>query len=99
MRRLPTIALLLLFATAGPADADKDHDRARGALERGEVLPLSAILERLAPVIEGDVIELELDREKGRWVYEITYIDGSGRLVELEIDATDASILKEKRKR
>ena len=98
MRQFLAIGCLLL-ALATPALADDDHERARAALERGEVLPLSAILERLAPVIDGDIIELELDREKGRWVYEITYIDGTGRLIELEIDATDASVLKEKRKR
>jgi uncharacterized membrane protein YkoI len=89
----------LLFAVATTATADDDHDRARAALERGEVLPLLTILERLAPVIDGDIIETELDREKDRWVYEITYIDRSGRLVELEIDAADATVLKEKRKR
>ena len=95
-----SLAMACLFvAVAGTAMADDDHDRARSALERGEVLPLLTILERLAPVIDGDIIETELDREDGRWVYEISYIDRSGRLIELEIDAADATVLKEKRKR
>ena len=98
MRKSLAIACLLL-ASATTAMADDDHERARAALERGEVLPLMTILERLAPVIDGDIIETELDREKGRWVYEITYIDSTGRLIELEIDAADATVLKEKRKR
>lgn len=95
-----SLAMACLFvAVAGTAMADDDHDRARAALERGEVLPLLTILERLAPVIDGDIIETELDREDGRWVYEISYIDRSGRLIELEIDAADATVLKEERKR
>jgi uncharacterized membrane protein YkoI len=98
MRNLLAIALLLL-GVAGPALADDDHERARAALERGEVLPLMTILERLAPVIDGDIVETELDREDGRWIYEITYIDRTGRLIELEIDAADGTVLNEKRKR
>ena len=96
MRHLLAIALLGL-AAAGPGLADDDHDRARAALERGEVLPLATLLERLAPVIDGDIIELELERERRRWVYEITYIDGRGRLIELEVDAADGTVLKQER--
>ncbi len=98
MRKSLAIASLFLFL-AGTVSADDDHERARAALERGEVLPLMTILERLAAVIDGDIVETELDREDGGWVYEITYIDRTGRLIELEIDAADATVLKEKRKR
>lgn len=98
MRRPLAIALLLL-AFAGPGLADDDHDRARAALERGELLPLASLLERLAPVINGDIIELELEREKGGWVYEITYVDGRGRLIELEVDAADGTVMKQERER
>jgi uncharacterized membrane protein YkoI len=98
MRVRLAIALLLL-AVAGPGLADDDHERARAALERGELLPLAVLLERLAPVIDGDIIELELDREDRRWVYEISYIDGQGRLIELEVDAADGTVLKQERDR
>lgn len=98
MRKLCCSILLgLLVATS--AAARDDHERARAALERGEVLPLATILERLAPTIGRDVIETEFEREDGRWVYEITYIDAHGRRVELEVDARDATIIERKRKR
>ena len=99
MRTCFAIIALLLVASATSLADDDDHDRARAALERGEVLPLLTILERLSTTIDGDIIETELDREKGRWVYEISYVDRNGRLIELEIDAADATVLKEKRKR
>lgn len=93
-----TAALALALAPA-LAGADDDHERARRALERGEVLPLATILERLAPVIGSDVVETEFERDDGSWLYEISYIDARGRLVEIEVDAGDATILKKKRKR
>lgn len=99
MRKLGCSLLLFGLLVASTALADDDHERARAALERGEVLPLSTILARLAPVIGQDIIEAEFDREQGRWIYEITYVDGDGRLIEIEVDAADAALLKEKRKR
>ena len=88
---------------AGPAladqktaisDRDRDHDRARAALERGEVLPLAAILERLEDVIDGEIIAAEFDRDDGLWLYEIEYIDRNGRVIELVVDAADGRVLE-----
>jgi uncharacterized membrane protein YkoI len=95
MQRLTLTGLFLavLLAT-GPTLADNDHERARAALERGEVLPLATILEQLQGVIDGDVIATEFERDDGRWIYEIEYIDRDGRIVELEVDAADGRILK-----
>jgi uncharacterized membrane protein YkoI len=91
---LSTFCLGLLVA-AGPAHAGKgDHDRARAALERGEVLPLATILERLEAVIDGEIIAAEFDRDDGRWLYEIEYIDRNGRIIELVVDAADGRVLE-----
>jgi uncharacterized membrane protein YkoI len=91
---LPVLCLVALLGT-GPAMADRDdHERARAALERGEVLPLATLLERLEGVIDGDIIATDFERDDGRWIYEIEYIDRNGRVVELEVDAADGSVLK-----
>ncbi|MBK1634580.1 PepSY domain-containing protein [Rhodovulum adriaticum] len=66
---------------------DHDHDRARAARERGGILPLDAILKAAAQDVPGEVIELELEREDGRWIYELYIRTESGRLVEHEVDA------------
>ncbi len=90
-------ALVAVFAAAwaGPARADeKDHDRARAALQRGEVLPLATILERLEGVIDGEIIAAEFDRDDGLWLYEIEYIDREGRVVELVVNAADGRVLE-----
>lgn len=91
---------LLLILVAGPsyADKDRDHDRARQALEAGEVLPLRTILERVEREHPGQVMEVELDREKGEWLYEIKILREGGALVKLKINARDGSLLGIKEK-
>ena len=96
---LAASAITVAAASAGPAraddrDHDRDHDRARAALQRGEVLPLATILERLEGVIDGEIIAAEFDRDDGLWLYEIEYIDQDGRVVELVVNAADARVLE-----
>lgn len=86
------LALMLGAATAGRAD-DGDHDRARQALRAGEVLPLPKILQRVEVEFPGEVIEVELERHRGRWVYEIKTLRGDGALLKLLVDASDGRIL------
>lgn len=92
--RVSMIALACAAAVAGTAGADDDHERARRALERGEVMPLSEVLAALEPRIDGEIVSTEFEREDGAWVYEIKYIDRGGRLVELYVDARTARVLK-----
>ena len=63
------------MGVSGISRADADHDRARQALEAGEVLPLGTILERVERDHPGQVLDVELELEKHdgveRWVYEV----------------------------
>ncbi|MGR3379261.1 PepSY domain-containing protein [Salipiger abyssi] len=86
---------LLLCCLALPALADRDdHDRARRALEAGEILPLSQILTAAEAARPGRVIEVELDRDDGLWRYELELITPGGRLYEMEIDAATGTVLE-----
>lgn len=91
-------AVMLAIAAVLPVQAgdSRDHDRARRALEAGEIMPLKAILERVERDTPGQVIEVELEREAGRWIYEIKLLAAGGSIVELEVDARDGSVLKRK---
>lgn len=98
-------ALLLVCAAAradhAPAEYDDehDHDRARHALERGEVRPLVEILERVTTQMPGEIVEVELERwharGERRWAYELVIISPDGRLREIYVDAATAEILGE----
>ncbi len=89
----------LLTATGlvcAPALASGDHDRARAALAAGEVMPLSAILERVARQHPGNVLEVELEREQSRWIYELKLLQPNGGLMKLEVDARDGTVLRQR---
>ena len=95
MRRLaPQLAAALMLAIALPADADSDHDRARQALEAGEILPLRTVLDKLARDVPGQVMEVELERSAERWIYEIKLLQAGGALIKLKVDARDATVIK-----
>lgn len=100
-RRLPWLALWLatwlatwLAASAVAADETPDHDRARAAVQAGQVLPLATVLQRLQRSHPGQVLEVELEREHGQWVYEIKLLQDGGRLLRLELDAATGRVLK-----
>jgi len=88
----------LILANPSLADDRQDHDRARQALEAKEILPLQTLLARIQRQHPGQIMEVELEREHGRWRYEIKLLRSNGALVKLEIDARDGSILRSKTK-
>lgn len=101
---LPVMLLAALLA-ATPALADppgghggygyprRDHDAARAALASGEIRPIGDILAAVAASVPGDLVAVELEREHGRWVYEVKVIDPDGRRREVYIDAATTDLL------
>ncbi|MDD3935285.1 MAG: PepSY domain-containing protein [Rhodoferax sp.] len=91
-----------ILGVSGMSRAESDHDRARQALEAGEVLPLGTVLERVGRDHPGQVldVELELDKHGGvaRWVYELKLLRKDGALVKLEVDARTGTVISRKRK-
>lgn len=97
-RRFRRFALVLVLMLAPGAmsmvEADSgDHERARRAVQAGEVLPLREVLARVEVDHPGQVMELELEREDGMWLYEIKILQPGGFLIELEVDARDGRVL------
>jgi uncharacterized membrane protein YkoI len=96
MKHLALILCLSLIAAPALADRD-DHDRARLALQAGEILPLAEILAAAEAARPGRVIEIELERDDGRWIYELELVSPDGFLYEMEIDAASGTILEVER--
>ncbi|MDP1967959.1 MAG: peptidase [Burkholderiaceae bacterium] len=99
--RASTLGLLVLLGcafVAAPATASPpvDHERARRAVQSGAILPLPVVLERLARVQPGQVMEVELEEDHGQWIYEIKLLNSSGQLSKLKLDARSAAILRMK---
>ena len=97
------MALAVAAATAGTAAqaAERghgDHDLARQALERGQVLPLRTVLEKVEREYQGQVLKVEFEHDDGRFIYEIRLLRQDGRMAKLKIDAVDGRVLQIKRK-
>ena len=95
---LPAFLAMPLNSSARGGDDGRDHDRARAALQAGEILPLPTIMSRLAQSHPGHVLEVELEREDERWIYELKLLQPSGGLLKLEIDAKSGAVLRQKTK-
>ena len=95
--RHPAIASLLLagvLATPLAQASDKDHERARQAVQAGQVMPLPAVLDKLALTPPGQVLEVELEQERERWIYEIKLLTPAGQLTKVKLDARTAEVLR-----
>lgn len=95
---LAAMCLSALGLSAAWAGDERDHERARSAVQAGEVLPLPTLLEKLRRTHPGQVLELELERDDGRWIYEVKLLQANGQLLKLELDAGTGQVLKIKRK-
>jgi uncharacterized membrane protein YkoI len=85
---------LALFVCALPARAGIDDlQRARDALERGDVLPLATILAMVEEQIDARVIEVEFEQDAGQYIYELELITPTGLLLEARANAVDGRIL------
>ncbi|MFC3074427.1 PepSY domain-containing protein [Shinella pollutisoli] len=95
-----TLAVLLALGAAPSVDANTDddaqeHEEARQALEQGLVRPLEEVIAEARKHVEGDLIEIELERENGRYIYELEFIQPTGQIIELQIDAKTMAIVED----
>ena len=89
------MVLAVLMLAAVFALADEDHLEARRLMERGSIQPLETILERVRAQRPGRILEVELEGEDSRYVYEIELLDESGQVWELKLDAVTGEILEQ----
>jgi uncharacterized membrane protein YkoI len=96
--RFWTFLFLCAIALAPmPGHADDDNkvmDRLRAAVARGEVLSLSVLQERLSKAFPGQIVGVEVENKKGRFIYEFKVLQPNGRLLEIEMDAATAEVLE-----
>ncbi len=89
-----TLLLVMLALLFTPAMSDDDQYRALELLQQGEILPLEDILVISRQEIDGHILEVELEQERGKIIYEIEMLDQQGRVWELKLDATNGNIIK-----
>lgn len=111
MKTRPLIAIALLAlgtSVALPSVAgDLRQDEVRQLRASGKILPMEDILKRAREAQPGQIVEVELDRERVRdtsgttqhiYVYEVKVIDDQDRIHKLELDAASGEVLSRKQK-
>ncbi|MBD9505056.1 PepSY domain-containing protein [Pseudomonas sp. BGr12] len=97
---LPRVALLglALAAIAGVAQAhDLSQDEALRLSKEGVIRPFEAILPAALSRYPGSrLLEAELEKEHDTYIYEVELLTTEGVVRELELDARDGRILKDK---
>ncbi len=97
---VPLLAGVVL--ASGPAAAG-DHDKGapdavRRAVEAGEIKSLADILASVRGKLPGEVAGVEIERQRGRWIYELRIVGDKGHLYEAYVDARSGEIERIKEK-
>lgn len=90
---ITALSLSIASIPGGSWADDDDLDRLRDAVDRGDVMPLSALQTKLMKAFPGEIIRVELDEDDGRFIYEFRVLQANGRLFEIEMDAQTGAVL------
>jgi uncharacterized membrane protein YkoI len=77
---------------ASPVSADPLDDILYPADANG-ILPAERILDQARHSVAGTILEIELEQEHGRLIYEVLILTADNRMVEIEYDAKTGSEL------
>jgi len=95
------LQLSVLFISISPltslADDDREQDRALKLRQQGLILPLEKILQAAQKAHPGRVVEVELQREHKKYIYEVELVDNNGQVWELKLDAASARLIESER--
>ena len=83
--KLITISLLISLSIL--VYADDDHDEAKRLLDSGDILALEIVLQKVREIQPGKILEVDLEIERGKKVYEIELLTPDGNVLELLFDA------------
>ncbi len=87
---------LIAALSVGVVQADEyDQDVVKRLFEAGEIVALEQIIADVRKRYGGWIIEVEFERKKGRYLYEIEVLDDRGEVREFYYNASDGSFLKE----
>jgi uncharacterized membrane protein YkoI len=92
---LLAVALTLLCISAiSFVNADESQLTARKLSEAGLILPLEKISKAAKSIKAGQILEAELELEKGVYIYEIEILDNNSQVWELNLDAKTGKLIK-----
>ena len=95
MMSLFLVLVVGMTSTLLQAGEDISQNEIRELVKQGKLLPLESILLLYPEKQYGKLLDLEAEREHGRVIYELEFLRADGRIIELEIDASNGLLLKQ----
>jgi uncharacterized membrane protein YkoI len=93
-KKAVTALLMMALVISTLLLADEGYEEARRLTESGAILPLEELLPTIQAEQAGRILELELERESGRYLYEIEILDEKGAVWEFKVDAATGEIVE-----
>jgi uncharacterized membrane protein YkoI len=91
------VALLLLVFCSVVVARDLDQDEALRLRQQGVILPLEQLLQQAMDRYPGaKLLEAELEEKHDVYIYEVELLTPEGVVRELDIDATNGRLIKDK---
>ena len=97
---MKTILIYLVLAvgtTSLPAWGDRElsTEQIRDLVKQGKILALDTILSKHRALTKGRLLDLEVEEEHGRIIYEMEFLRKNGDVIELTIDAKTGELLEQ----
>lgn len=89
-----TIGLFGLIPPAYPDDDIIEYQRLKS-----EVVPVEQLFKNVQKDFEGIILELELEEEDLRWIYEVKLLTPQGNVLKIDYDAKTMAVLTVKGQR
>jgi uncharacterized membrane protein YkoI len=89
------MGLTIVLSPVALAGRDLDQNEARRLMLSGQIRPLSELILLHPERLSGHLLDVELEEEDGRLVYEIEVLDKDGVVREFYLDASSGAVIKE----
>ncbi len=97
MKKHPFFLILLACAmifSSAVASAKDSQSIAKKLQASGEILPLEKIAESAQIIKPGKILEIEFEKNGGRYAYEVEIVDKQGQVWELDMDARTGKLIE-----
>ena len=88
------LAVLLALVYLPRADSGESATSAGRLSAKGDILSLEKISQKARSYKPGEILEVELEKKHGRYIYELEILDAASQVWELKLDAKSGQLLK-----
>lgn len=89
------LAMVACTFNLARADSDYDPERLQQLINSKQLIPLEQLLDTHQELLSGRVVDVELEREHKRWIYEIKVLKENGKRREFYFDGATGALLKD----